>query len=169
MNQCMKVKGLFRMAEKVTKELKSRTGCEIITTSFPASNVMEFYVFDADGHTSTTEYKIVICKLDEHITDVDVYIEYLMKCLNSRIYVQGKINSKSKIVYNITESSEGLDIYFQGLDDTFLQGEKDLFYINENISIKASLEEGKFIIQDLNYGTTIIDFNMNTYNIQEVA
>jgi len=109
--------------------------------------------------------------LIEHITDLDIYVNYLMACLNAQIFVQGNINLMSKVVYNtsITNGYESLPTKFSTAEDMTYQEGKYLFYINEDISMKASLEDEIFIIQDRGYGTTIIDLNRNHYSIKEVA
>lgn len=170
MNQYIKTQQLYKMSEKVAKELETIFGCDVIPTGFPASNIMEFYVFiNSDGLPSTTDYRIVICNVIEHITDLAIYVNYLMACLNSKIFVEGNVNSNSIVIYDITKSSEELNIHFKRLDDAYYQGYKDLFYINENIGITTFLEKGIFIIKEKGYGTTLIDLNNSSYYIEEVA
>lgn len=170
MNRCVEIKQSFRMSEKIAKEIKSKTSCEVITTSFPSSNIIEFYVFmDAHGMSSTTEYRIVICQLVERIIDLDIYVNYLIRCLNAKVYVQGNIDSKSKVMYDIINYAGGFDIGFEVMDDTFYKDEVEYFFINENINIRASVEQDVFIIQDRYYGTTLLDFKTNTSIIKEAA
>jgi len=174
MNQCINIKinqQLSRMSNNIADELQAQTACNVVSSCF-ASNIMVFYVFmDLDGLPSIVDYRIVISNLVEHITDLDVYVNYLMACLYSKIFVQGNINSMSKVVYNtsITNGVEGSNINSSTADDTSYQGCKDLFYINEDISIKFSLEDGILIIQDKGYGNTLIDLNRSLYSVREVA
>ncbi|MBX4258834.1 hypothetical protein [Clostridium estertheticum] len=168
MNQCTQTQQLSKMSSKITKELEARLGCSVITTDFPKRNIMRFYVFiDAKGLPSNTNYRIAICEVIENINDLNIYVNYVLKCLASKIFVQGTINSMSKIIYNL----DGLDdseVYCERIDNTFHHDDdKDLFYINEDISIKSSLGNGTLVIMDRGYGNTLVDFNTNIYSIAE--
>ena len=172
MNQCTQTQQLSRTSEKVTKKLESILGCDVITTDFPSNNTMEFYVFMSSNELpSIIDYRIVIVNLMEHITDIDVYVNYLIACIYSKVFVQGNVNSMSTVVYktSITNGYESLHTIFSTADDMSYQNCKDLFYINEDISIKASLEDGTLIIKDRGYGTTLIDLNRSLYFVREVA
>jgi len=158
------------MSSEISKELEMILGCDIITTEFPRENIMQFYVFiDSDGKRSTQNYKIVICRQIKHITDLNVYVEYLMKCLASKIFVQGNVNSKSTVTYDIKTCGVGFDIeiYYEKIACNFYKESSELFIINEFISIKPSLETGTVFIQDKRYGNVLINFNTRTYSIDE--
>jgi len=172
MNHFMQTQQLSSMSSDIARELQSILACSVVTSIFPITNTMEFYIFiSSNGLLSENEYRIVIVNLIEHITDLDIYVNYLMACLNAQIFVQGNINLMSKVVYNtsITNGYESLPTKFSTAEDMTYQEGKYLFYINEDISMKASLEDEIFIIQDRGYGTTIIDLNRNHYSIKEVA
>lgn len=171
MNQYMKTQQLYKMSEKVAKELETIFGCDVITSCFPKDNIMQFYIFiNSTGSPNKENYKIVIAQLNEEITNSYVYVQYLINCLNSKIFVKGNVFSKSTVVYDIKDYIDrGFDIYFKKIDDAFYQGNRDLFCINEKISLRSSLEYGTFFIQDKSYGNVLINFNTNIFTIEEVA
>jgi len=170
MHQIKQTPKLWKMSEIISKELEYRTNCSVITTTFTEINVLMLYVFmDSDGKHSTADYKIVICNLIEHVTDSYIYVNYLMNCLNSKVFVQGNMNSEGIVIYQIITGSEGVGISFRKIDDSDNQGEKEYLYLNEFIRIKALLEEDIFIIEDKSYARTLINCNINSYYIDEVA
>ena len=169
MNQCIETQQLSRMSEKVSKELEVKTGCNVVSSCF-ANNIMVYYVFmDLKGLPSNTDYRIVIVDIVEYIKNLNIYVNYLLDCLNANIYVQANICSMSKIIYNITNGYEGFDINFEILDDIFNRGDNQMFFINEKISMKPSLEKKTLLILDNDLGNVLINFNTNIYTIKEVA
>jgi len=171
-NQCIEVRELLRISEEVAKKLESKTNSVVLVASFPnnTNSAMKFLVFcNSQGSPSTQKYKLVACNFVQNISDIDAYVDFLMKCLDSKIYIQGNINSMSRVVYNITNDFEGFVIYDEGIADKFYLDDNDLFYINEEISIKASVEHGTLTIRDSGFGYALIDFNRKSYSIQEVA
>ncbi len=170
MNQCINInQQLSRMSKNIADELQSKTACNVVSSCF-ANNIMVYYVFmDLKGLPSNTDYRIVSVNNVEHINNLNVYVNYLLDCLNANIYVQANICSISKIIYNITDGYEGVDINFEILDDTFNRGDKQMFFINEKISMKPSLEKNTVLILDNDLGNVLINFNTNIYTIKEVA
>ncbi|HEY8804954.1 MAG TPA: hypothetical protein VIM42_07630, partial [Clostridium sp.] len=89
MNQCINInQQLSRMSKNIADELQSKTACNVVSSCF-ANNIMVYYVFmDLKGLPSNTDYRIVSVNNVEHINNLNVYVNYLLDCLNANIYVQ---------------------------------------------------------------------------------
>ena len=171
MNEFMKSRQLSKMSTVITKELETILGCDVITTDYSMYDIMRFQIFiDSDGNPSAKQFKIVICRMIKRISNWNVYVEYLIKCLKAKVFVQGNVGSMSTVVYEIIHGDIGLDIdiYYEKIAGNSYKEEKDLFCINEFISIRDCLEEGTLLIVDKRYGDTLMNFNTKIYLIDEV-
>lgn len=76
----------------------------------------------------------------------------------------------STVRYDIIHGDIGLDIdiYYEKMAGNFYKEEKDLFCINEFISIRDCLEEATLLIVDKGYGDTLMNFNTKIYLIDEI-
>ena len=60
MNHFMQTQQLSSMSSDIARELQSILACSVVTSIFPITNTMEFYIFiSSNGLLSENEYRIV--------------------------------------------------------------------------------------------------------------